>query len=143
MRVRSWLVGGAFVAVLGISSTSRAEMRLAAGANAWLDEGGLFTATFAGDVRVLPHFEVGGRGGMGLFTDPAKAVIPLDIQARILISRVYIEGNVGPWIVVDDHPVHAHATAGAGIEVGMLVAGVEVGWLDPEGILGVQLGLRF
>ncbi|MBS2031715.1 MAG: hypothetical protein JST54_27710 [Deltaproteobacteria bacterium] len=144
MRKRGWLVAAAMGAVLGSAAPASAELRVAAGAAAWLDVGPVFTATFAGDARVLPHFEVGGRGGVGLLTPgPAKAMIPLDIQARLLISRIYIEGDVGPWLVIEDHPVHAHATLGAGVEVGILVAGLEVGWLDPEGILGVQVGLRF
>ena len=123
---------------MGGAAPARAELRLAAGANAWLDVGPIFTATVAGDATILPHFQVGARGGAGLLADPTRALIPLDIQARVLIRRAYIEGNVGPWLILEHDPVHAHASLGAGVEVGMLVAGVEVGWLDPQALLGVQ-----
>lgn len=123
--------------------TSHAELRLELGAFGWIDESALFDLTLSGDLHVGRHVEVGLRGGAGLTSGPTAAVIPVDLQLRILVSRFYIEGDVGPWFIIADSPVHAHGTVGFGVDIGMFTAGLEIGYLQPEPILGAKVGLRF
>jgi len=122
---------------------AQAELRFTAGAHAWIDESALFDFTLSGAFTVARHLQVGVRGGAGFTSSPTVAVIPVDLQLRILVSRFYIEGNVGPWFLIEDSPVHAHGTVGFGVDVGHFTAGLEVGYLQPQAILGANLGVRF
>jgi hypothetical protein len=82
---------------------------------------------------------------VALLTEPSTLAIPIDLVLRADIARqFYIEGLVGPWIVIDrGETLRAHAAFGFGIKSGALSFGLEVGYASPEPILGVRLGYRF
>jgi hypothetical protein len=122
---------------------ARAELRFTVGAFGWIDRSGLFDLTLSGALNVARHFQVGLRGWAGLTASPTVAVIPLDLQLRVPVSRFYIEGNFGPWFVFEDSLVRAHGSVGFGVDIGHFTAGIELGYLQPDAILGAQLGVRF
>jgi hypothetical protein len=71
--------------------------------------------------------------------------IPIDLVLRANLSRnFYLEGLVGPWIVIDSgETFREHAAFGFGLQRGALSFGVEVGYASPEPIVGLRLGYRF
>lgn len=93
-------------------------------------------------VSLTRAVSVGGRFGMLVVTSPATAGVPVDLQLRIAIERMYLEGSVGPWILFTDSPLRAHGAFGLGLQAGIVSFGFEIGWLDPSALLGVRLGLR-
>ena len=88
------------------------------------------------------HFSVGGRFG-ALFITPAPIVgIPVDLDLRVNIDRLYLEGLVGPWILFTGAPLRAHAGFGFGLQTRSLSFGLEVGYLQPAAHVGLRLGFR-
>lgn len=139
MRGLRWLL---WLGVLTAASTAQAELRLGVGAHDWVDVSPVFDIDVAGSTSVARHLEVGVRGGAAIVTSPSKAMIPLDLQLRVVASRLYVEGSAGPWILLDDHPIKAHGAIGLGLRAGDLEVGAELGWLDPDPILGIHFALR-
>jgi len=117
-------------------------VRLGFGADYWFDRAGEFNFTLGVLGRLSREISAGVRVGGLIITHPATAGIPLDLQLRASFSRLYFEGNVGPWILFTDQPVRAHAAFGFGFQAHALSFGVELGWLDPAALLGVRLGLK-
>ena len=61
-----------------------------------------------------------------------------------LARRVYVEGLVGPWILLDrGDALRGHAAFGFGLLGRSMTLGLEVGYLDPSAMLGLRLGFRF
>lgn len=138
MRRSGWLLG---LVLLAVPAAARADLRLGFGAHDWIDVSPAFDIALAGSTNIARHLEVGARGGAAIVTSPSKAMIPLDLQLRVVASRIYVEGSAGPWFVLDDHPVHAHGSIGLGLRAGDVEVGLEVGWLDPKPILGLNVAL--
>jgi hypothetical protein len=124
------------------STTAAATIRLGLGADYWFNGHGEFNFTLAPMVKLSHAISVGGRFGVALITAPATAGIPIDIQIRVSIEQLYLEGSGGPWILFTDSPVRAHGAFGFGLQSGIVSFGIEAGWLDPSALLGVRLGLR-
>ncbi len=132
----------ALLLVAFLPNTAAASIRLGFGADYWFNGHGEFNFTVAPMVSLSRAVSVGGRLGMLVVTSPANAGVPLDLQLRIAIERIYLEGSVGPWILFTDSPVRAHGAFGLGLQAGIVSFGFEVGWLDPSALMGVRLGLR-
>ena len=128
--------------ILLASAAAEASIGLGLGADAWLNRGGEFNLTLAPHLSLAPGVSVGGRLGVLVATSPAVAGIPLDLQLRVAVQRIYFEGSAGPWILFTDTPFRFHGAFGLGFQSGPLSFGVEVGWLDPNALLGVRLGIR-
>ncbi len=121
------------------------SLRLGLGANYWFASRGLFDLTLAVDGRIIGPVYVGGRVGAALVTSPATAGIPIDLLVGVVFARglIYIEASGGPWLIFKGDLLRGHGALGFGFHRGILFAGLEVGYLQPDAILGLRLGLRF
>jgi hypothetical protein len=126
-------------------SSQAANIRLGLGADYWFDQGAAFQLNLGVETHLTGPLHLGGRFGIAFLTDPSTLGIPIDLVLRFdLTRRFYLEGLVGPWIVIDSgETLRAHAAFGFGIRSGALTFGLEVGYASPEPILGVRLGYRF
>lgn len=118
-------------------------VRIGLGADAWLrNRGGLFSLLVGVDTRLAGPLSIGGRFGAFLATAPDDVGVPLDLVLRASFRNAYVEAMAGPHVFFADDPVHAHAAFGFGLQNGPLSFGLEVGYLEPEPVLGVRLGYR-
>jgi hypothetical protein len=126
-------------------SSEAASIRLGLGADYWFDEGAAFQGNLGVETHLAGPLHLGGRFGVAFLTKPGTLGIPIDLVLSLNLSRrFYLEGLVGPWIVIDHgETLRAHAAFGFGLKSGALTFGLEVGYASPEPILGVRLGYRF
>jgi hypothetical protein len=126
-------------------SSEAANLRLGLGADYWFDQGAAFQLNLGVDTHLAGPLHVGGRFGVSLLPKADTLGIPIDLVLRANLSRnFYLEGLVGPWIVIDSgETFRAHAAFGFGLQRGALSFGVEVGYASPEPIVGLRLGYRF
>lgn len=127
------------------SSSEAASVRLGLGADYWFDEGAAFQLNLGVETHLAGPLHLGGRFGVSLLPKLDALGIPIDLTLRADLTRqFYLEGLVGPWIVIDSgETLRAHAAFGFGIRSGALTFGLEVGYASPEPIVGVRLGYRF
>ena len=119
-------------------------LRLGLAANYWLTaKEGVFNIDVAVTVPVASFLSVGGRFGGALITGEPTFAVPVDLLVHIPIERLYIEGMGGPWIFFKGDVVRAHVAVGFGLAAGPVTFGIEVGYLDPWGIVGARFGYRF
>ena len=130
------------LATMLVSSPALATIRFGLGADYWVDHSAEFDLTLAALARLTHDLSAGVRFGALLATDPTTAGIPLDLQLRATLSRLYLELSVGPWILFTDRPVRAHVAFGFGLEAHPISFGIEVGYLDPNALLGLRLSFR-
>jgi hypothetical protein len=136
----------ALLAVPAAASAHPVHVRLGVGAHYWFVKSGLFDLTLAVDGIIVGPLYVGGRVGAAVRTEPTKATIPIDILIGVILADglIYIEGTGGPWIAIDQNDVlRGHGALGFGFMRGLFWVGVEIGYLEPNAILGLRLGLRF
>jgi hypothetical protein len=135
------VLAAAALSALLWAAPARAGAALGLGADYLVDpEAGAFQLTFAGETRLARHFTIGGRGGIMLLTDPGRVGIPLDLRLRFRADRLYVDGLVGPWIVLDDDDgVRFHGALGFGVLGRSFSFGVEVGVLHDTTIVGARL----
>jgi hypothetical protein len=131
--------------LLPVSSEAATSVRVGLGADYWFDNGAAFQFNLGVETHLAGPLHLGGRFGVALLPKLDTLGIPIDLVLRAdLARRFYIEGLVGPWIVIDSgQTLRAHAAFGFGIKSGALSFGLEVGYASPEPILGVRLGYRF
>ena len=148
MKLLRPFLGGLFAVGLFLAPTTSeaAAIRLGLGADYWVDESAAFNFTLGVEGRIVGALSVGARFGAVLITDGNDLGIPLDVylRANIANNRVYIEGLVGPWIVFGrGDEFRAHAAFGFGLQGKAASIGLEVGYLDPNPIIGLKLGYKF
>ena len=126
-------------------SSQAANLRLGLGADYWFDQGASFQLNLGVETHLAGPLHLGGRFGVALLPKLDTLGIPIDLVLRFnLARRFYLEGLVGPWIVIDSgETFRAHAAFGFGIRSGALSFGLEVGYTAPDPTLGVRLGYRF
>ncbi len=128
------------VGVIATPKSAKAETyRLGLGADYWFEQSGVFDFTLGISTHVARHLSVGGRFGAALVTSPSTVAIPLDLELRGDFSRIYVEGLAGPWILFQGDAIRAHVAAGLGVRARGVSVGLEVGYLDPNGILGLRV----
>ncbi|WP_342377490.1 hypothetical protein NVS55_39280 [Myxococcus stipitatus] len=123
-----------------------AAVRLGLGADYWIDESPAFSFLLGVEGKIAGPISVGARFGASLLTDGNDVAIPLDlsIRANIASAKVYVEGLVGPWIVIDrNDTLRAHAAFGFGLQGKAASIGIEVGYLEPRAIIGLRLAYKF
>jgi hypothetical protein len=128
------------------STASAVEIRLGLGASYWFERTGLFDLTLGVNGRIVGPLYIGGRVGAGVTTSGPNVIIPINLVVGVIIVEglLYIEGMGGPWIAIDTgDTLRGHGALGFGFLRGMFWVGVEAGYLEPDAILGVRLGLRF
>jgi hypothetical protein len=130
---------------LAPSSSEAASVRIGLGADYWFDEGAAFQFNLGVETHLAGPLHLGGRFGVALLPKLDTLGVPIDLTLRADLTRqFYLEGLVGPWIVIDSgETLRAHAAFGFGIQSGALSFGLEVGYASPEPIIGVRLGYRF
>lgn len=145
--LRPCLVGLFAVGLFLAPTTSEAaDVRVGLGADYWIDESAAFNFTLGVETRITGPLSVGARFGAALITDGNDVGVPLDIilRANIARNRVYIEGMAGPWLVFGrGDAFRAHAAFGFGLQGQAASIGIEVGYLNPNPIIGLRLGYKF
>lgn len=127
------------------SQAANADVRLGLGADYWIDSSAAFNLTLGVTADVIGPIAIGGRFGAVLFTEGNTLGVPLDftLRANVAKGRVYIEGLAGPWVFFEGDTFRAHAAFGFGVQGKSVSLGLEVGYLDPDPIIGAKLGWRF
>lgn len=129
------------LAALAAARPASAGTALGLGADWLVDpESGELQLTLAADTRLARNVTLGARFGVMYLTEPDRVGVPIDGRLRIRGRRLYAEGLVGPWIVFDDDDtLRLHAAFGFGLLTRSLSFGIEVGWVDPTGMVGVRV----
>lgn len=127
------------------SSQAAADVRIGLGADYWLEHSAAFSFTLGVDADVVGPIAIGARFGAMLVTTGNSLAVPADVvlRANVANRRVYIEAMAGPWIFFKGDTFHAHGALGFGIQGKSVSLGIEVGYLEPEPIVGARLGWRF
>ena len=129
--------------LLGVTHPAQASVNLGLGAD-WIEGGSNdFNLTLGADSFIARHLSLGGRAGVAFFDDAHHVGIPIDLGLALHIQRIYFQGLVGPWLLVDaSDRLHFHGAFGFGIESGSLAVGLEVGKLSKATLLGLRLTFR-
>jgi hypothetical protein len=135
------VLAAAALAALAAARPAAASTSLGLGADWLVDpDSGELQLTLAADTRLARRATLGVRFGMSYFSEAERFGVPIDARLRIRGSRLYAEGLVGPWIVLDSgDTVRMHAAFGFGLLTRSFSFGVEVGWLDPTSMVGVRV----
>jgi hypothetical protein len=133
-------------ALLALSSVARpvaASVNLGLGAD-WIEgDVGEFNLTLGADTALARHLALGGRAGVAFFEDSHHVGIPIDLELKLHLQRIYFEGLVGPWVSLDSGDRFLfHGAFGFGLESGSLSFGLEVGRLARATMVGLRLGFR-
>jgi len=133
----------AVVALTGFTRPANASVNLGLGAD-WIEGGvGELNLTLGVDTFLARNLSLGGRAGVAFFDDSHHLGIPIDLRLKLHVQRVYFEGLVGPWMLIDDGELFRfHGAFGFGIESGSLAFGLEVGRLGRATMLGLRLAFR-
>ena len=135
------LVAG--VALFGFARPANASVNLGLGAD-WIEGGvGEFNLTLGADTFLARSLSLGGRAGVAFFDDSHHIGIPIDFRLKLHVQRIYFEGLVGPWMLINSGDLFwFHGAFGFGIQSGSLAFGLEVGRLGQATMLGLRLAFR-
>ncbi|NMO20803.1 hypothetical protein HPC49_26495 [Pyxidicoccus fallax] len=127
------------------TTSEAAAVRAELGADYWIDQSAAFSFMLGVEGRIVGSLSAGARFGATLITDGNDVGIPLDVYLRANVARsVYIEALAGPWLVFGrGDEFRAHAAFGFGLQGKAASIGIEVGYLEPEPVLGLRLGYKF
>jgi hypothetical protein len=133
----------AIVTLIGFVRPAHASVNLGLGAD-WIEGGvGELNLTLGADTFVARSLSIGGRAGVAFFDDSHHLGIPIDFRLKLHVQRIYFEGLVGPWMLIDSGDLfRVHGAFGFGLESGSLAFGLEVGVLGRATMLGLRLAFR-
>ena len=133
----------AIVTLAGFVRPANASVNLGLGAD-WIEGGvGELNLTLGADTFVARRLSIGGRAGVAFFDDSHHLGIPIDFRLKLHVQRIYFEGLVGPWLLIDSGDLfRVHGAFGFGLESGSLAFGLEVGVLGRAAMLGLRLAFR-
>jgi hypothetical protein len=116
------------------------RVALGLGADYLLDpEIGEFQLTLALETPIVRGLTAGVRFG-GLITSDSDVGAPIDFRLRLRTHGIYVDGLIGPWLLFERHDVlDLHGAFGFGLLSGGTSIGLELGWLDGTGMLGLRL----
>ncbi len=143
MRARHALPLLATLAVLGFARPADASVDLGLGAD-WIEGGtGEFNLTLGAESWLARRLTVGGRAGVAFFESSSNIGVPVDVFLKLHVQRIYFQGLVGPWFLIDAGDLlRFHGAFGFGLESGGIDFGLEVGTLGGSTILGVKLNFN-
>ena len=135
---------GLVLAVLLWVAPARAAENEVSGAAAYFSESGAALAVTLGHFWDVAGISLGPRVGFSYLTNPKSAAVPLDLVARIGLGTLYLEGQVGVWLVFARDPVaRFHATGGLGLTFGFVRVGAEGGYLSSGALIGGRISVAF
>jgi hypothetical protein len=135
---------GLVLAVVLWAAPARAAENEVSGSAAWFTESGAALAVTLGHSWDIAGISLGPRVGFGYLTNPNSAAVPLDLVARIGLGTLYLEGQVGVWLVFARDPTaRFHATGGLGLTFGFLRVGAEGGYLSSGALIGGRVSFAF
>lgn len=143
MRARHVPLLLAALAVLAVARPADASVSLGLGAD-WIEgDAADFNLTLGVERWLARRLTIGGRAGAAFFSEGHGLGVPIDFRLKLHVQRVYFEGLVGPWILIDSgDPVRVHGAFGFGLEAGDLDFGLEVGVLNHAAMVGARLAFR-
>lgn len=143
MSIRLLLSTVTLLVLLGLARPAGASVNLGLGAD-WIEgDTNDFNLTLGADSYLTRHLSLGGRAGVAFFDDAHHVGIPIDMRLKLHVQRIYFEGLVGPWLLIDaDDRFHFHGAFGFGIHTGSLAIGLEVGRLARATMVGLRLQFR-
>jgi hypothetical protein len=143
MRARHVLALLVTLAALGFARPAAAEVQLGLGAD-WIEGGtGEFNVTLGAETWLARHLTVGGRAGAAFFGDSNDVAVPIDFLLKVHVQRIYFEGLVGPWVMIDSGDLFRfHGAFGFGLESRNVTFGLEVGVLRDATMVGARLAFR-
>lgn len=143
MRARHILAVLATFAVIGFARPADASVSLGVGAD-WIEgDTGELNLTLGVDSYLARSLSIGARAGVAFFGDSHNIGVPVDFDLKIHIQRVYFEGLVGPWFLIDSGDLfRVHGAFGFGLTSGSIDFGLEVGALSHARMLGLRLAFR-
>jgi hypothetical protein len=144
MRIRIlFVVLLAVMTLPGLARPAHASVNLGLGAD-WIEGGSKdFNLTLGADSFVAHNLSLGGRAGVAFFDNSHNVGIPVDLRLKLHVQRIYFEGLVGPWFIIDSSDLFEfHAAFGFGIEAGNIAFGLEVGKLSHATMVGLRLLFR-
>jgi hypothetical protein len=133
----------AAVLLVGFARPAHASANLGLGAD-WIEGGvGELNLTLGADRFLARSLSIGGRAGVAFFDDSHHLGIPIDFRLELHVQRLYFEGLVGPWILIDSGDrFRFHGAFGFGLEAGAIAFGLEVGRLERATMLGLRLAFQ-
>src|SRR5438045_9006285 len=124
------------LAALALALPARAvsPLSLRLGADALLNGGpGGFSLGLGVESALGRRVSVGARFGGLITTSPTSGGVPLDVFLRIRVSRAYIEGVGGPWIIFTGGDTFSgHAAVGLGLLARARELGAESGFVRSD-----------
>jgi hypothetical protein len=144
MRIRIlFVVVLAVLTLPGLTRPAQASVNLGLGAD-WIEGGSKdFNLTLGADSFLTRNLSLGGRAGVAFFDNSHDVGIPVDLRLKLHVQRIYFEGLVGPWFIIDSNDLFEfHAAFGFGIEAGNIAFGLEVGQLSHATMVGLRLLFR-
>lgn len=129
------------LSLLLAASPAAARTALGLGADYLIDpEVGEFQLTFAPETRLARGLTMGVRFGALIITESEDVGVPIDFRLRLRTQGLYVDGLVGPWLVFDSgDTLRLHGAFGFGLLSGRTSLGLEVGWLEHTGMIGLRL----
>jgi hypothetical protein len=120
---------------------SGSNVALGLGADYLVDpEVGEFQLTLALETPIARGLTAGARFGALMTSEPTKVGAPIDFRLRLRTHGLYVDGLIGPWLIFDSgDTLRFHGGLGFGILTGSLSLGLEVGFLDRSGMIGLRL----
>jgi hypothetical protein len=119
---------------------SSTRLALGLGADYLIDpEMGEFQLAFALETPLARRLSAGVRFGALVTSDPTHVGAPIDFRLRLRTHGLYLDGLIGPWLIFDSgDTLRFHGALGFGILTGSMSLGLEVGWLDDTGMIGLR-----
>ena len=117
------------------------NVTLGLGADYLVDpEVGEFQLTLALETPIARGLTAGARFGVLMTSEPTKVGAPIDFRLRLRTHGLYVDGLIGPWLIFDSgDTLRFHGGIGFGILTGSMSLGLEVGFLDRSGMIGLRL----
>lgn len=133
----------AVLALFALARPAHASVNLGLGAD-WIEGGvGELNLTLAADTSLARNLSLGGRAGAAFFEDSHHMGIPMDLQLKLHIQRIYFEGLLGPWVLFNAGDLFRfHGAFGFGLASGSLAFGIELGRLGRANLIGLRLGFK-
>ena len=120
---------------------SSGGVELGIGADYLVDpEVGAFMLTLAGERHLSSVVAAGIRAGALVTTSTSHVGAPVDFRLRFHGQRLYVDALAGPWFVFNSgDTLRFHGGLGIGVRTAGMTFGLEAGFLNHTGMVGLRL----